>query len=373
MNKYLIFASDERSYLDLVNVVLELKKRNLPYFFLYSKSPHRISPTHQLEQFSYDSNVEFSKDVYPSQTLGFNLPFKPNILLITNENWEPEKSVMLEFKQWGCFIGCVEGTSYIYGGIKGKLEIASRKSFPTNCVDTFFDHSEWAKETKTLEGWFSLKSVVTGNPRNDSIDYKCTEEDIIIVYGSMEKEHHYNLLKIYKNLKSKLNNWEIYYKPHPSETKDFPNDFTNIQLLQSHNEFIDILKKSKHNVGIFSSVMYFPLILNKNVVQVDLKTSGQEDEFNLENYRGHEFNFWSNILGFSTFEDFVQFIGVDFLSSMKKRVEKFEKNLLNNLVLYEKDCTFTHKKSKNIKVLKYFDEFNDQKASKRIIDYIENE
>ena len=32
MNSYFIFASDERSYLDLKNIVIELKNRDLPYF-----------------------------------------------------------------------------------------------------------------------------------------------------------------------------------------------------------------------------------------------------------------------------------------------------------------------------------------------------
>ena len=99
MNKYLIFSSDERSYLDLKNVVLELKKRNLPYFFLYSNSNNRIFPKQNLDNFSYDTNITPSDNTYPSQTLGFELPFKPDVLLITNENWEPEKTILWDFKQ----------------------------------------------------------------------------------------------------------------------------------------------------------------------------------------------------------------------------------------------------------------------------------
>ena len=53
MKKYLIVASNERSYLDLKNVVLELKKRNLPYFFLYSNSSERLFPNVNLNQFNY--------------------------------------------------------------------------------------------------------------------------------------------------------------------------------------------------------------------------------------------------------------------------------------------------------------------------------
>ena len=37
--------------------------------------------------------------------------------------------------------------------------------------------------------------------------------------------------------------------------------------------------------------MYFPLVLDKNIIYVDAKTSGMKDELNIENYKGHEFNF----------------------------------------------------------------------------------
>ena len=157
MNKYLIFASDERSYSDLKNIVLELKKRDLPYFFLYSNSNNRLFPFQNLEEFSYDTNIEYKSQTFPSKTLGFELPFKPDVLLITNENWEPEKSILWEFKQWGCFIGCVENSSWTHNNIKCKLEIASRKSFPTNCIDVFFDHSQWGLESKKQCGWWSQK------------------------------------------------------------------------------------------------------------------------------------------------------------------------------------------------------------------------
>ena len=171
MNKYLIVASDERSYLDLKNVVLELKNRNLPYFFLYNNSNIKLYPHISLDNFKYDTNIEFTDKKYPSKTLGFDLPFKPNVLLITCENWEPEKNIVWEFKQLGCFIGCIENASWIHNQIKTKLELASRKTFPSNCIDVFFDHSKWCLETKTQAGWWNQKSIVTGNPRYDNMSF----------------------------------------------------------------------------------------------------------------------------------------------------------------------------------------------------------
>tara|TARA_Y100000361_G_scaffold109482_1_gene99408 strand:+ start:2193 stop:3311 length:1119 start_codon:yes stop_codon:yes gene_type:complete len=372
MNSYFIFASDERSYLDLKNIVIELKNRNLPYFFLYNTSSDRISPSHSLDHFNYDSNVSSPSDPIKSQSLGFDIPFKPNVLLITNENWEPEKSILWEFKQWGCFIGCIENSTWNFNNIKTKLELSSRKSFPSNCIDVFFDHSKWSLETKKEAGWWNQKSIITGNPRFDNFDLISNDDKIIIVYGSMEREHHYKLVEIYKNIIEKLPQFKVYYKPHPSEEKDF-NDFENINIIKNQTEFLDTLTKSSYNVGIFNSVMYYPLLMGKNIVAIDFNLSGINDELDIETFKGHEFNFWQRILNFKDFNEFKNFISTKYISDTKKRNQKFEDNLKRNLIFYDDFCTFINEKSNNSEVLKYFDEFNDKKASKRIINYIENE
>jgi len=373
MKKYLIVASNERSYLDLKNIVLELKKRNLPYLFLYSTSSERLFPATALDQFNYDTNIESEKQ-YPSKTLGFNLPFKPDVLLITNENWEPEKGILWEFKQWGTFIGCVENSSWMHNNIKCKLEIASRKSFPTNCIDIFFEHSKWGLESKVISGWWKQKSIVVGNPKFDDFTYtKQKLENISIVYGSMEIEHHNKILDIYKQISNNSPNWEIYYKPHPTELIDFKDDFENVNLITNNNDFLDIVSRSKHNIGIFSSIMYYPLLMGKNVISLEHSSVGIDEELNIETFKGYKFNFWKRILGFETFEEFSNFIGEDFIKNIKIRNEKLTKDISLNLATYNEDCILMEPSSNNKNVISYFDEFNDNNASKRIINYIENE
>jgi hypothetical protein len=375
MNKYLVVASDERSYLDLKNVVLELKNRKLPYFFLYNDNSTKLYPNLSLNNFKYDTNIEFLDKTYPSKTLGFELPFKPNILLITNENWEPEKRIVLDFKQGGCFIGCIENATWIHNQIKTKLEIASRKSFPTNCIDVFFDHSEWSLETKTQAGWWNQKSIITGNPKYDNMSFNLTNENIIIVYGSMEIEHHNKIITIYKDLIKKYPDWNIFYKPHPSEKKDFPNDFNNVKTIDTNDEFMELVSKSTHNIGIFSSIMYIPLIMDKNIVILDYSSIGVNDELNIENFKGYEFNFWKNILNFNSFKEFKEFISEEYIIKTLNRNKNFEKSIKENLVFYNKDHTFMDMgvKSNNKSLLKYYSNYNDNKSSKRIINYIENE
>ena len=377
MNKYFIFASDERSYLDLKNVVLELKNRNLPYFFLYNDLSDKLSPQSSLGYFKYDTNISSSDSVYSSQILGFELPFKPTVLLITCENWEPEKSILLEFKQQGCFIGCIENSSWLHNNIKTKLELTSRKTFPSNCIDVFFDHSKWCLETKKEAGWWNQKSIITGNPKFDDFNLNSTTEDIIIVYGSMEIEHHSKILNIYNTLEKKYPKWKIFYKPHPNEFVDFKDDISKINnLIKSNDEFLSIVKKSKHNVGIFQAVMYAPLMLNKNIVAFKHSSIGIDNELNFENFKedSHELSFWKRILSqyFTNFKEFKEFISIDFINKTKIRNNKLEKKIEENLVFYDEKHTFMDVKSNNEKILKYYDDFNDNNASKRIINYIEN-
>ena len=54
--KVLVIATDVRSFLDLKNVVIELKRQNVDYFFLYSQSPIRQNPVTNLSTYAYDTS-----------------------------------------------------------------------------------------------------------------------------------------------------------------------------------------------------------------------------------------------------------------------------------------------------------------------------
>ena len=91
----------------------------------------------------------------------------------------------------------------------------------------------------------------------------------------------FKLLEIYKNIKEKLPQFEIYYKPHPSEEKDF-NDLELINTINTQKEYLEVLSKTSFNIGIFGSVMYYPLLLGKNIVIIDFTLSGINDELDME-------------------------------------------------------------------------------------------
>ena len=366
-----VLATDLRSFLDLKNVVAELRRREIPYFFLYSLETQRTSPVLNLNAFRYDSNVEFSEQQFNYRTLGFGLPFRPDIVVLTNENWEPEKTILWEFKQTGALIACVENSSWLYNNIKTKLELASRKTFPSNCIDVFFDHSDWCKETKHLAGWHAIKSIVTGNPRFDDFDRTdVVQQNIIIVYGSMEQEHHQKLLQVYQEIQNKLPEYLVYYKPHPNEEKEFSNDFAGINMLRDQSEYLTVLKTTKYNVGMFTSVMYNALLLDKNIVYINQEASGVSMELDLENFRGHEYTFWSGILGFKTFEEFASYIDRSYIENTIKRNKELETTILNNLLEYTSHMSWVGKTCNTETLKAYYDSFNDGSASERIVEHL---
>jgi hypothetical protein len=45
--------------------------------------------------------------------VGFSLPFKPDIVLITRESWLPETNIVVEFKQVGAIVCNLENSSWL--------------------------------------------------------------------------------------------------------------------------------------------------------------------------------------------------------------------------------------------------------------------
>jgi hypothetical protein len=387
--KILVFASSERSTLELINVVKEIKKRNHDFFFLYSNHIDTQYPFQSLENFSYDTNIENPTPQYVSKTLGgLTLPFIPDVLLVSRENWEPEKSLFIEFKQLGTLICCVENSSWLHVEIDSKLELCSRKNFPTNLIDVFFDHSDWTFENKKLASWVTHKTKIVGVPKYDNLidipPYNKTKP-IIIVYGSMNQFLHDNILQKTKHIVQQLKNqYEIFYKPHPVEFNDYRNDFTNdfihlknipnITVIKDENTFQSVVKSSDINIGILSSIMYYPLVLNKKTIIFDLKDSGLEDTYNIEKFQGKLYEFWAPIVKVNSFGEFKKLIGEKFIDDAIERKNSLVKDIYNSLALYDEECIFIENKwdaENNKKILKYFDNFNDFKASERIVNEIE--
>ena len=382
IKKILIYASDNRGYIEVKNVVNELSQRECDYIFVY--------PTDQ--GFTYESNIDYDK--YPnfeSKSVGFLLPFKPDIVLITRESWLPETNIVVEFKQVGTIICNLENSSWLYNNIKTRLEILSRMKFPTNMIDVFFDHSTWTYDSKLEAGWVKGKSIITGIPKFDILKNITTEDikqkynltkPIIVLYGSMEDNIRPNIINISKELESKYSSTHhLFYKPHPKEFIDFPSDFTEnnltpspqFRLIRDENEMYSFSQLGDIHIGIITSVMYYPLYFNKTVYYIDSDDSGVMFDMDLENFKGNEYNFWAPLMNVNSWDEFVEKIGEYRIEKFKDRYDLFMNKFKNTLKSYENVVDLNQKfEYDNTSLLELYDEFNDGNASKRIANYLIN-
>ncbi len=272
--KILIYASDNRGYIEVKNVVNKLSQKDCDYIFVY--------PIDQ--EFTYESNIDYYK--YPnfeSKSIGFSLPFKPDIVLITRESWLPETNIVVEFKQVGAIVCNLENSSWLYNNVKTRLEILSRMKFPTNMIDVFFDHSTWTYQSKIEAGWIKGKSIITGIPKFDVLKDVTTEDikqkynltkPVIILYGSMEDNIRPNIINISKELENKYGSTHhLFYKPHPKEFTDFPSDFSEnnlnpspqFRVIRDENEMYSFSQLGDIHIGAITSIMYYPLYFNKPI------------------------------------------------------------------------------------------------------------
>jgi hypothetical protein len=385
----LIISTSDRCTVELINIVKEIKKRNHNFFFLYTDNVNTQYPHISLNEFTYDSNITEPNQTYTAQTLGgITLPFIPDVLLVSRENWEPERSMFIEFKQLGTLICCVENSSWLHAEIDSKLELYSRKSYPTNLIDVFFDHSDWVFETKKLASWITYKTKIVGNSKFDDLSnvkpYLKTKP-IIIVYGSMNKFIHSKIIEETKNITEKTHQeYELFYKPHPVEFIDFKEEFSEdfgelknipyIKVIKDEQLFQSVVKSSDFNIGIISSIMYYPLVLNKKTIIFNTEDIGVEKGFDIESYKGKMYNFWAPIVKVNSFEEFIKLVDLNFIENTIKRKNYMMNIIKENLTQYDGNFKWLtlNKNINHDKILQLFDNFNDFKASERIVNEIEN-
>ncbi len=374
MSNYFIFASDKRAYLDTINVVTELSRRNLNYFYLYSEDINTQHPLQSMDKFSYDTNLDLlhtHTQGYHFKSINCTLPFVPDFVILTRESWQPQQHIISEFKQHGSVISCIENSNWIIGTIKSRLEMLSRFKFPTNCIDVFFESSNWSLETKKMCGWYNFKSEVVGNPKYDDVH----EDSIltsgldtsngILVFGTMEKE---SKLKVYDILKKlKETNLKIYYRPHPGELLANPNlKFDNIEIVYDESDVPSVASKTDYHIGNIGASAYFSFLFDKTFIALD-ESNGRLDDLDINFFKGSEYDFWAPLINVDSWDKFVNKIGIDRIEKLKNRYEELKKDIL----FYDDEFKFLERKNSPISG-KFFDDYNDKKTSTRIVDYLEN-
>lgn len=385
MKNILMFASCERSFNEQKNVYDSLSKKNCKVIFIYTNQIDTQFPTQDsIHNFSMSCNFEVNEAdfKYSFDSIGTRIPFIPDVVIISRESWFPETSVIDEFKRAGSIITCIENSTWIPNTLKCRLEILSRFRYPTNAIDIFFEHSKWSLDSKKLSGWIDNKSVIVGIPKFDNVVLS-TDSDgkYIIVYGNMDKLIRPKILKILEEIKSNKEITEKYtlcYKPHPKEFEVFRNDFSSeifetINVINSQQELEKYLHQSVCNIGIITSVIMYPLIYGKKFLYIDEDDSNILHNFDFEQYRGHEYEFWKRIINVNSFEMFKSKIGESRVQSFIERYNFMMGDIKNTLRPYHINSILNNESSNNYThIQKYFDEFCDGNASERISDYILN-
>jgi len=398
-----IYAGDNKYYKTLLPIVLEIKKRGYNFLFLYNEDTQLRLP-HQKEYFSYDG--KFPESAYESSTmtisnsLGISLPFKPDVLILARERWQPEQSIIYEFKQkFGCKIGLVEVSSHLINNIENRLEMLSRMNHPQNLVDYFFEHSEFAKQRRIdcMDDSYNDKIIVVGNPRFSDIKlnnsnlkkYNIDRSKKQILFWGVINTTRNIAFKALRTLSEKTKDThQIFYKCYPGEPTNpkFVNEFNpfvvpNIQVIYDENDIFDIANLCDIHIAQTSSVFNFAFYYDKTIVNLDSVCNASEKMNDINTFVNETSNgvedsaeFWMDIWNLKSINDFKKLIDMQRLKKFKKTNSIIMNNVRESTIDFDWDCNFLLQPKKRYgDLIKYFDEYGfDKNSPKRIIDFLKD-
>jgi len=375
-----VFASDAKALSSLNSIIQEANSLGIKLFAMVTQSTQLKHPVYQQGEFQILCNVE-RKSVVRSETLGVDLPFKPDWLLVNRERWNPELDIIKEFKlKFNSKIGLVEPNSHILNNAETRLETYSKNRF-IDLIDIFFVHSSQAKHQQQLAG-FTGNMVVVGNPKYDlnlkqdpniltqlKNLYNVDPNKKQVLLFSLVNQHRSNINKIFHNIITSNPQHQYFYKPYPGEPFDpkFKNDYypkfflDNCIPITEENHIWGMFEICSKHVGCMSSITHATLLTNSefqdvslelNIPQKYLDFSGvfQEGGPGLENNK----EMWMRSFSFTKESQLRDLLSNEYKNEIKKSNNKVWDNLENPKGL-----------------LKLFDDYNDGNASKRIINELQ--
>lgn len=399
----LLFASSYKSYTSLQNVYIELVKRNVPTFFLYSTATDISYPNLSIEQFSYDTNVETDLvSGFYMESINLYLPFEPKAVLLARERWQPEQSIIWESKQkYSSKVYVIEVSSMIVNNIENRLEMISRdRLFPQSMIDGYFEHSEFLKSRRIdcLYSDWSKKSIVVGNPRFDKLhdidETKCLEKYEVdksktqVLFWGLINTSRKKSLEFLNSIQKKFgNSYQIFYKPNPQEPSNplFRQQFNpfivkNVQVIYDDIDINTMSKICDIHISSVSSVCQYSFYFKKKlctlneVCNIEFMTNDYS-RYLMESKDGVEdsANFWMSVFKLKTKEEFLEFIELDRINVFNKTNALVGQITKENTTVCDNNGIFLEKASQpKAQFIKMFDEFNDGKASERITNYLLN-
>lgn len=381
MTNLVIFASDAKGTSSLNSIINEANNRGINLFVMVCQDTQLRYPTHHKDRFEILTNVDSSEKIW-SKSLNTFLPFKPDWLIIQRERWEPETSIILEFKQsFGCKIGVVEQNAAFLNTVESYLENKSKNKL-VPLIDMFFDHSEFIQQQRKLLN-FKGNSLVVGNPKYDinlDVDksqleylnkkYKVDSKKKQVLFFTLTNSSREELFKCFIKFKNENPSYQYFIKPFPGEpfSDQYKNDYfpkfkiEGITPILDETDIWGMFNICDIHVGALSSIFYPGLLLNKTMIDYS-KEIGMRDRYTdptpiLES-KG---------------------IGLEDKAELWMRVFNLKSKKELQEILSPENLTPAFEKNKvawdamdNGNILNLFDNFNDKKACSRIINYIINE
>tara|TARA_Y100000004_G_C8736357_1_gene336400 strand:- start:53 stop:649 length:597 start_codon:yes stop_codon:yes gene_type:complete len=186
-----------------------------------------------------------------------------------------------------------------------------------------------------------------------------------------------NILSEVRYIKNNLSNdFEILYRPHPQEFNKYKEDFypkfciDDIKVIDNDLDVKSIAYLSDFHLSMFQGVTHYSLMFDKKVI-IPRDNFGVKTEMDIDIFKEKEFEFWSGVFNIKSWDEFKKIIDLDLLEQFIIRYDKWWNDISNSLDIYDRNLNWTldNKPSENnSKLLKYFDDFNDQKASVRLVD-----
>ena len=384
-----VFASDAKGLSSLNSTINELSNRGHNLFAIICQDTQLKHPKVHKDRYQYLTNVEGDEQVY-SNSLGINLPFKPDWLIVNRERWNPETEIIAEFKQrFGAKVGLIEPNAAMINGVEGFLENHSKNRF-VPFIDVFFDHSQFISDQRKLLG-FKGNSVVVGNPKYDS-NLKVSDEDLTDLkeyYNVDETKKSVLFFSLVNSSRDELFNqiskfvkdnpdYQYFIKPYPGEP--FEPQFRHQYSPKFFIDGVTPILEEPHvwgmfnicdiHIGAFSSIFHPSFLLGKKVVDLS-REIGMRDRF-LDTQRildsksvgiEDKSELWMRSFNLKSKEELADLISPDTISRVSKNNDKVW-NIVNNFVYLNNNRDYKD-------ILSYFDDFNDMNASSRIVNYME--
>lgn len=395
-----IYAGDNKYFKVLRPIASYIKNEtNHNFLFLYSEDTELRFPQ-QLNHFSYDGRFGSNQQSVDSVTLNVQIPFTPDVLLIARERWQPEQSILTEFKQkFNAVVGCVEVSSHLVNSIENRLEMLSRMQYPQNMIDVFFEHSEFAKERRLdcMDESYRSRIHVVGNPRFDDIqlhgnlskyDIDSSKEQILF-WGVINTTRDTALEALRVLADKTRDTHQIFYKCYPGEPNNakFKHQFEpflidGVQVVYDENDVFDIASVCNIHIGQMSSVFNFAIQFGKKIVNLDSVCNASErmnDLNTLINETGNgvedSARFWMGIWGINDIDTFKELIDLNRIQMFKRTNELVMDIVRKNTIDFDWDCNFLQQSTQPYgDLIKLFDEYEfDGNSASRIINFLENE